>query len=218
MTNKSRGLPSERLWQYASTPGRCRTGSSRCLARLILFAILQLLVCPVVAQGSDLDSEEKEGSHQSQSHDSHTDHRHHAGGLIAATWNFDHHHTDFTVGGDYQFRLSPRWAVGGFGEVIFADRAEYLAGVPVYFYATKSFWLRAGPGVEFIQSGEEHHEHSSFVSASEGPTSTKAEFLFRFGFGYNFEVGGLTIAPTLDVDLVRNNRALVWGLAIGKGF
>ncbi len=150
------------------------------------------------------------------SHDSsHSEHHHHLAVVVAATSNLDKKHTDLTLGGDYHFRLSSRWAVGGFGEAVFAEHTEYLFGVPFYFFPTGSFWLRAGPGVELETESEGSHSRSS---DNEGHTTRKAKFLFRFGAGYNFEVGGLTISPSLDFDIVRNANALVWGVGIGKSF
>jgi hypothetical protein len=105
--------------------------------------------------------------------------------------------------------------IGGFGEAIFADHTEYVLGVPLGFFLTRSLWLRAGPGVEFGKESEESHSRSS---SSEGHQKTVTKFLFRFGAGYNVELGGWTITPSLDFDLVRSANALVWGVSIGKGF
>jgi len=158
-----------------------------------------------------MEAAEKKESHES----SHSEHRHHLAALVGATSNLDKKHTDFTLGGDYHYRLASRWAVGGFGEAVFAEHTEYLFGVPLYFFPSSSFWLRAGPGVEFAKESEESHSRSS---SGEGHVTSETKFLFRFGAGYNFEVGGLTITPSLDFDLVRSANALVWGVGIGKGF
>jgi len=173
-------------------------------------------------RGSEIDTaslEEKAHPQVQHGQGAHASHRHHLAALIAATSNLDHHHTDFTLGGDYQYRIASRWAVGGFGEVIFAEHTEYLLGIPLYFFLTERFWLRTGPGVEFVtESLEEHEGHSVSSSSSQTPTTTESKFLFRLGAGYNIELGGLTLTPSLDLDLVRNARALVWGLNIGKSF
>jgi hypothetical protein len=190
--------------------------------RAFFLATLLFSLVSANIRASDIDTaslEEKGHPRVQHGHGSHASHRHHLAALIAATSNLDHHHTNFTLGGDYQYRLASRWAVGGFGEVIFAEHTEYLFGIPLYFFPTERLWLRTGPGVEFVtESLEEHEEHSAFSSGGQAPTTTETKFLFRFGVGYNFELGGLTLTPSLDLDLVRNARAVVWGLNIGKGF
>ncbi len=41
----------------------------------------------------------------------------------------------------------------------------------------------------------------------------------RIGAGYEFEVGGFSIAPEFNLDLVANESpAIVYGLAFGKSF
>ena len=162
-----------------------------------------VILFPLVSfYASAMDTGEKKESHEG----SHSEHHHHIAALVGATSNLDSKHTEFTLGGDYHYRLASRWAIGGFGEAIFADHTEYLLGVPLYFFPTSSFWLRAGPGVEFAKEPEQNHSRSS---SSEGHVTSETKFLFRFGAGYNFEVGGLTITPNLDVDLVRSANALV---------
>lgn len=149
--------------------------------------------------------QEKESPDVHEQHDTHSYHRHHVVGVVAATTNLDHDQTDFTLGGEYVYRLSPRWGTGGFGEVVFADHREWLLGVPLLFHVNPSFWLRAGLGAQVIP-GEQQ-------------ATTEVKWLVRVGTGYNFEVGGgMMVTPFLDLDLVRHPRALIWGLGIGKGF
>jgi hypothetical protein len=163
--------------------------------------------------------QENESNDENGHHGTHSEHRHHAGGSVAGTTNLDHDHTDITIGGEYMYRPLPRWGIGGFVEVLFADHRSWLLGVPVQFHATQNFWLWAGPGIEFIpESGEEHAEHSANSDLGEQPTTTEVKFLFRIGAGYNFEVEGLVVTPVLNLDLVRNNKALVWGLTVSKAF
>jgi hypothetical protein len=51
-----------------------------------------------------MDEAKGEESHES----SHSEHRHHLAALVGATSNLDSEHTDLTIGGDYQYRLSTR--------------------------------------------------------------------------------------------------------------
>jgi hypothetical protein len=177
---------------------------------LILVLLLQL----VSSYGGTIDENHEKESHET-SNASHAEHRHHIAAVVAATSNLDAKHTDLTLGGDYQYRLTSRWAIGGFGEAIFAEHTESLVGAPLWIYLSRSFWLRTGPGVEFAKESDGSHSRSS---SEEGHQKTVAKFLFRVGAGYNFELSGMTIAPTLDFDFVRSANALVWGVSIGKGF
>jgi len=59
-----------------------------------------------------------------------------------------------------------------------------------------------------------------YVSPKHGSGSdAEAKFLFRFGIGYSVELGkGFSIMPNIDIDLVRENPALVFGVGLGKNF
>ena len=81
---------------------------------------------------------------------------------------------------------------------------------------TEKLWFRAAPGFEV--ANHHHEEESEGVHAKETHTSKETEFLLRIGMGYGFEVEGIAIIPTIDLDLFRGHNSLVWGLSIGKGF
>ena len=118
----------------------------------------------------------------------------------------------FSLGADYIHRWDPNnpWAFGLIGEIIFADHTEYLLALPVYFHVASQWWVRAAPGVEFIQEEEHHGEEHTY--------KTQTEFLLRIGTGYAFHIGRLVLTPSVDFDFVRNNDALVWGLNFGYSF
>lgn len=69
----------------------------------------------------------------------------------------------------------------------------------------------------FKKEREEGTDRVARSSTEEAVTST-ASFLVRLGLGYHLGLGALTITPSVFVDLVRDQTALVWGLGIGKGF
>ena len=40
----------------------------------------------------------------------------------------------------------------------------------------------------------------------------------RFGIGAPIRLGNYAITPTVDIDIFRNDAAVVWGVNIGYGF
>lgn len=82
----------------------------------------------------------------------------------------------------------------------FAQQRPWILGVPFVFNLAETDWqLTVMPGVE-LEGSEE-------------------EFLFRTGFGYEFEVeGGYSIKPELNVDLVDGETAVVAGASFGWRF
>ena len=161
----------------------------------------------VSAQEEDYDIEV---THESAEEvHSHHFHKNHFGVFVGATTELEKDEdTHFTLGVDYSRRVTSdgRFGIGVFGEAIFADDMEWIIGVPLYFYPTNNFWLRAGPGVEF------HKEET------ESGNETEAEFLIRTGVGYTLEFKKFAIAPSISVDFLRNKTALVWGINIVKPF
>lgn len=105
----------------------------------------------------------------------------------------------FTVGLDYEYRLNRRWGVGALIDWAGKDFRSWVFGVPLVLHPKGGWKLLLAPGVE--DSEEED-----------------SEFLIRAGVMYDFEVGGYSIAPALNVDLVDGEEVLVYGVNIGRGF
>lgn len=174
------------------------------------------LVVPI-ASGSEIAEENEHSQHEEGAHGSHATHRHHFSIAGAATYSFEEDEAHPTVGLDYVYRLrvwEGRVGIGAFGEAIFAEHTEGIIGLPVYVYPYKGLSLFAGPGVEIVteESEADGEEHGS-------GSDTEAKFLFRFGIGYSVELGkGFSIMPNIDIDLVRENPALVFGVGLGKSF
>jgi len=60
-------------------------------------------------------------------------------------------------------------------------------------------------------------EHSEWVFGALGSFFPTGELWLMTGLGVEL-FGPLTITPSVFVDLVRDQTALVWGLGIGRGF
>ncbi len=112
--------------------------------------------------------------------------------------------TEFTFGFEYEYKLDNNWGIGAVYER--SNDAHHNDGVAValaaiYYHPTKSIRLGAGIGQERIGGGHPHKED-----------------LYRVSAAYDFHLQGFGIAPTIAVDFVDDEEALVFGIAITKPF
>ena len=153
--------------------------------------------------------EASDASHDSISeshavHQEHHSYQNHLAVFTGATTNFDHESTDFTLGVDYEYRLSEVFGIGLFGEMIFADHEETLVGVPFFFHIKNSpLKIVLAPGIAIL---EDHHGDKY------------EEFLLRGGIGYDIHLDAFSITPTVNVDVIDGNTSLAYGIAFGIGF
>ena len=105
-----------------------------------------------------------------------------------------------TLGLDYERRLTRVFGVGLLLEFVGGDQREGVVGIPVTFHAGRAAKFLLAPGVERNLEIDDY------------------EFLVRVGFAYDFEVGRITLAPALNVDLVDGEQIYVYGVNIGWGF
>jgi hypothetical protein len=122
--------------------------------------------------------------------------------------------TYFSLGLDYVRFLSSseKWGAGAFAEIIFTKHPEWVFGALLYFRFYDKFLIRTGPGIEIIK----HEEIDPECNCTHVKSET--EFLYRIGVGYSHHTKNLIITPTIDMDLVRSETALVFGLNIGIAF
>ena len=182
---------------------RIRTLLLHCLTIVML-----LFSADFFAQGHEAEAHR---SHHEEQHEHF--HQNHLAIFVGTTSFLKDDGSHFSIGLDYVRVFSPDspWSLSMLGEVIFAEHTELVFAIPLIFSLGGShFWLRSGPGVEIIKE----------VSHKEGmeKTKAKAKFLYRIGVGYDFEIGSISLTPSLDLDMVRDEPALVWGINIGKGF
>lgn len=124
---------------------------------------------------------------------------HHLSLVVAATDIRGEDETAFTLGIDYEYRISELLGVGfvvehAFGEV---DSTTLIAAADIHVWP--GFAIQVGPGIEFAE-GE--------------------EFLMgRIGTVYEFELGnGFTLAPQVHYDFSEGEDAFVFGAAFGRAF
>jgi hypothetical protein len=125
--------------------------------------------------------------------------------------------TSFSLGLDYERRLSRLVGLAGGGELVFGgEEREALVGLYFLLHVTEGLVLAAGPGLEFAKEG--HTEADVEGEQEESGTSTQAGL--RVGIVYEFEVGHrYSIAPSIYTDFIDGKEpTFVWGLAFGVGF
>jgi len=122
--------------------------------------------------------------------------------------------TYFSLGLDYVRLLSSseKWRAGAFVEVIFTKHPEWVFGALLYYHFYDQFFVRTGPGIEIIK----HEEIDPECNCTHVKSET--EFLYRIGVGYSHHTKKLILTPTVDIDLVRSETALVFGLNVGIAF
>jgi len=163
-------------------------------------------------------AEDSTGHHESTGHatPSHGAPIHVVGLFLGATNDDEgdnaHHHdqTDFTIGGEYEYRFSEHF---GFGAVIeHSPEAHEDDGVTVVLGALHyhpfnhhedfgGLRLTVGAGAEFV------HDHGE-------------EHLYRLlGVAYDLEITDrLALAPTFNIDFVQNREIFVFGLVMSTHF
>ncbi|MFT5049412.1 MAG: hypothetical protein ACI8QZ_000805 [Chlamydiales bacterium] len=105
----------------------------------------------------------------------------------------------FTIGLDYEYRLSHRWGIGGFAESVSGLNRSLSLGLQAYWHAVGELILVAGPGVE--RRGDEW------------------EPIARVGGFYEFPIGdGWILSPGVFYDITPNEDLLIYGLNLGFGF
>lgn len=187
-------------------------------------ALLLVAASPSWAQehaGADTDTAEAHEGHGEE-------HPKNALGLVlGGTYESEEEDTYFTIGVEYERLLSPRFAVFVGAEYI-TEVDAFLLVVPFAYRHPSGWRLLAGPGLE-LETRRPHAEREppeggpGVGEEIVDPLPGKKEnlFLWRFGTGYNFEVGErYAIAPHVDLDFVREDGHWVWAFVftVSVGF
>ena len=107
----------------------------------------------------------------------------------------------FTLGVDYERRLTPLLGIGGLVDFALGDLRSAVFGVPVFFHPTERWKLFAAPGFE-RREGENN-------------------FLVRLGAGYSFDVGPVDLEPSFMVDFLDEDEVsevFILGVALVREF
>ena len=179
-----------------------------------LFVVTLVLVMVVIAGSSaTLGAQETQSQPAGESHEAteehgeeHGEHFHknHLAMFVGSTEAEEHHgekgDPDFTLGVDYERRLSPLFGVGGMFDWVVEGRREFLVGPIGFLHPYKGLKFFAAPCYQRIREGEEDN------------------FVFRVGTAWDFEIGKYSLAPNVIYDFAGEHNFLVLGLTIGRGF
>ena len=111
--------------------------------------------------------------------------------------------TAFTFGVDYEYRINELIGVGAVAEHAVGDIDATTLLAVADFHLWRGLALQVGPGVEFIDEGEE----------------TETFAIGRVGVLYEVEFGeGFTVSPQFHYDISSGEDAIVFGLSFGRAF
>ncbi len=147
------------------------------------------------AHATETESDTAAG-HEDADHEEEHGHRHHVGLFLGNTHAGGE--DKFTVGVDYEYRLTPIFGVGGLVDHASGDHDATIVGGALFVHPWGNSRVLLAPGIEHA------HGHN--------------EFLVRVGVSYDFHIGRLTVSPTLNVDFVDGEENTVYGLTFGYGF
>ncbi|MFK7958447.1 MAG: hypothetical protein AB8B96_20315 [Lysobacterales bacterium] len=123
---------------------------------------------------------------------------HHLSVLIADT-HVSEEGDNFTVGVDYEYRVSPLLGIGAVVEYAFGELEATTVLAVADVHLNNGIIVQVGPGFE--------NRHSDNV------------FVARIGMLYEFEMGNLTLSPQLHWDYHNGEaNAVVAGVALGFAF
>jgi len=130
----------------------------------------------------------------------HGEHEYHPNliAVFAGVTSEDRRENGFTLGIEYERRLTESFGIGALAERTFGDIDAWVYAVPFAYHAGPWKFM-AAPGLE----------------DADGESS---EFLVRVGVEYGFEVGNWEIGPQVDVDFVDSEEVFVVGITFGRGF
>lgn len=180
--------------------------TSRLPASLTVVATALLVLCSVAPPPSF--GQGHSDSHAVESHESRDLNA--VGLFLGATTKFKDQakdETSFTIAGEYEYipaRWNHTWGFAGVVELIFADELEALIIPLVYYHPTEDFFIRSGFGLEIAR--EEDAESKSVFA------------IWRIGVGYDIRIRNVILVPSLDVDGIRSNPAIAYGVVIAREF
>jgi hypothetical protein len=116
--------------------------------------------------------------------------------------------TSFTIAGEYEYlpaRWNHVWGFAGVLEVIHADELEALIIPLVYYHPTEDFFIRTGVGLE--------------IAREDDAESTSAFAIWRIGVGYDIRLrNNMILVPSFDLDGIRSDPAIAYGIVIAKEY
>ncbi|MGB6994402.1 MAG: hypothetical protein WBG00_14370 [Thermoanaerobaculia bacterium] len=104
----------------------------------------------------------------------------------------------FTLGLDYEYRLSKWVGLGAMVDFVGSGDREYVVGVPVFLHATRRLTFELAAGMERADSG--------------------SNALVRLGAMYGIPLGPVDLVPAFMLDFVDSDTVYVFGVAFSWQF
>jgi len=160
------------------------------------FVTLSLLLGLCISPG--LASEESGGHSEGEHHKNDI-------ALFIGTTQSEEHDGDrddpnFTLGIDYERRLSRHFGLGLLADFVIEGHREILLGMPLYLHLGKHVRLQAAPAWHKVKD-----------SGDDG-------YLLRTGLSLDFDIGVGMLSPSVYYDIAEDDNLWVAGLAIGRGW
>lgn len=176
-----------------------------------------------------------------EQHAAHSIHHNHLAVFGGSTTNFYAEHTDFTLGFDYERRFEYAdglVGIGLIGDFVMAEHSEYIFFAGVFLHPGSNFKFTVGNGVAFAEHAVHSADSAGDLSGSTGShrgasgaasvtadteaaateTETVSNYALRFGIAYDIHIGGLSVSPTVNWDIIDGHSAAAYGIALGIGF
>ncbi len=135
----------------------------------------------------------------------HEEHIHHLGIMIGPVYSVHEKTLNPGIGIEYERVLPLGDRILGIGmgiETLLAEHGHYVASLLLHFHPLREITLSAGPGLAYIR-----HEGGEWESRP----------AFHFSSGYEFELGGVFIAPAVELGIAGEDVHLMLGAHIGFG-
>ena len=160
---------------------------------------------------------QEHSQHVSESHEHF--HRNELALVLASTYEAEKGKNFFTIGGEYERRLTSRFGISATVEHL-SDVDAWVFVFPVTIRLVRGLKFMIGPGFEHLsrRASLEGHEDPHESSPESSPAEEGADklFLFRFGVHYGFEFGGrYSITPGVDLDLINEEHGLAKAIVYG---
>jgi hypothetical protein len=204
--DRSGGAGQGELMNFGRISGRRKVLPPVCRSLMIALAVVAVAASPcLVVAGESASDMAAGGDHEAAKEHGESDHHKNHVALLAGFTEAEEHHgeqgaPDFTIGIDYERRLSKVFGIGVLADWVIEDNREYMVGIPIFLHAGRHAKFELAPAVR-------HLTHSG-----------ENQFVFRTGFLWDFHVGKISIAPAVFYDFSEGQDFFAFGLGFGKGF
>jgi hypothetical protein len=168
------------------------------------FAIGFAVAMAIMAQaavGLAEDAHHEDAEHHHEDHD----HPNHFAIFVGSTQSEEHegdrNDPQFTLGFDYERRLSRLFGLGFLADYVIEGHRELLVGIPGFFHVPNGPTFQLAPGW-----------HKAKESGHSGG-------VVRLGLLWEFDVtSSISLTPAVFYDIAKEDNLWVFGLNVGKGW